>query len=205
MKGALKNTDRGVFTNPHPYKLFPTRLKKKENAIEISAYPITQEKEFEVYYPLADETGKVATSSGLQNVGRRSVADMTRSEYPLVPKAAPRLNLSKVNFKKDFFIRDYRVNGEDNDHNDWYDKGYDRKPKRLDFRFLEPGEEEKLEYLDAPVSQNNFTARGTKDYSRLMSHRAPLIHDSHGAHYNNNPSELPVMYSNINYGDERTQ
>ena len=36
------------------------------------------------------------------------------------------------------------------------------KPKRIDFRYLEDGEEEKPEYLDVPVSQNNFTARGTK-------------------------------------------
>lgn len=177
-------------------------MKKKENAIEVSAYPITQEKEFDVYYPLPNHKGQVAVDNGIQNVGRRSKGDMTRSEYPLVPLAAPRLNLSKVNFKKDFFIRDYRVNGEI--HDDPYYQGYDRKPKKIDYRFLEDGEEEKLEYLDAPLSQNNFTARGTKDFMRLMSHRAPIIQDSHGAHFDSKDATVPLMYSNINYGDERT-
>ena len=79
------------------------------------------------------------------------------------------------------------------------------KPKRIDFRYLEDGEEEKVDYLDVPLSQNNFTARGTKDYSRLMSHRAPIIQDSHGVHYDPSSEKLPLLYSNINYGDETTQ
>ena len=37
-KGILKNSGVGGYTNPHAYKLFPTRLKKKENAIEVPAY-----------------------------------------------------------------------------------------------------------------------------------------------------------------------
>ena len=125
IKSVLKNTSKIGYTHPHAYKLFPTRLKKKENAIEVAAYPITQEKEFDVYYPTANEKGQVEVSTGIQNIGRRSKEDITMSEYPLVPKEAPRLNLSKVNFQKDFFRKDYRVNGET--HDNPYYQGYDKR------------------------------------------------------------------------------
>lgn len=77
--------------------------------------------------------------------------------------------------------------------------------KRIDFRFLEDGEKEELDFVDDPVSQNNFSAIGTKDYMRIMSNRAPLIHDSHGAHFDRHSDNVPLLYSNINYGDEKSQ
>jgi len=202
-KGSLKNTDRGVFTNPHDFKRFPNRLKKKENAISVSAYPITQEKDFDVYYPTMNERGQVSVHDGMQNMGRRAKEDMTRSEFPLVPPTAPRLNLSKVNFKKNFFRKDYRVNNEE--HHDRIDQGYDKGPKKLDHRFLERGEKEIVEYDDYKLNQNNFTAPGTRDYNKIMSHRGALMQDSHGAHYNNENKSVPMLYSNMNYGHERTQ
>ena len=201
-KGILKNTGVSGITIPHDYKAYPTRLKKKENAIEVAAYPIVKEKELDVYYPYVNEEGKAFVPDGIQNMGRKSHRDITRDNFPLVPPTAPRLNLSRVNFHKQFFNKDYRVNNYD--HRDVFYKGYDKKPTKIDERFLEEGEEEEIRYHDEPVNKNNFAPRGTRDFNRLLSHRAPIIHDSHGVHHDKKNPNAPTMYSNMNYGDKRT-
>ena len=39
----------------------------------------------------------------------------------------------------------------------------------------------------------------------MVTNRAPTIQDSHGVHYDPSSQKLPLLYSNINYGDEATQ
>lgn len=49
-------------------------------------------------------------------MSRKNKNHIVRLEQPLVPKDIPRLNLSKVNFRTDFFQKDYRMaNKGDND------------------------------------------------------------------------------------------
>ena len=108
----LTHVNPRVFTDPIEHTPYPQRIKPNPYNHTAIAYPVHPERDVTVDYPEIREDGRYAVE-GMQNMGRRDRQDMIRNEMPLVKPKTPRLNLTKVNYRHDFFDKDYRVGKKD--------------------------------------------------------------------------------------------